>query len=254
MVRQPYTEEFKVESISRLADGTTRSYKTTYLQAMDSHHRRMGLTVHFPQSGHSTPVITGSVRDPENGTSTEWNSRQSRAVVAQWPPLDQRFGCWQTDDGLARISFGFRDRADANDAADANLVISGQPDTNESDDSATEAAKTGPIHEDLGISNLAGVEAHGERWTWPPLKDQAVTENRPFVTSETWVATASRLMVQQRVEYPLLPNRTKSYSQDLVKLTMGEPNAKTFEPPEDFEVVTEEMHEVPCGQLSWPVP
>jgi hypothetical protein len=249
VAQQPYTEEFKVESVSQLADGTTHSYKTTYLQAVDSHHRRMGLSFHYPDSPNGIPTIRASISDPENGARTEWHTSDEKAIVGTWPSAERRFGCWQTDEGWPRVSFGFKTPIDPN-------LLSGDERSAEAmnEDAVMAAERTGPVRDDLGIATIKGVEAHGERWTWPPSTDETANENRPYVTSETWTAIVPSLIVRQVVEYPFKPGWTKRYSMELVKLTIGEPSAKTFEPPEGFEIVTEEMHEVPCGRVTWPVP
>ena len=247
--RQAYTEEFKIDSVNQTADGKTKTYETTYLQAMDSHRRRMGMTIHYPETGNGTAAVNGSISDPENGTQTEWESRTKRAVVAKWPPVERRYGCWQTDEGRPRVSFGFRPSTAVDPQLEGDRTSGAT-----SPDSAIDLERKGPVHEDLGVQTIKGVEAHGERWTWPASTDEAVDEKRPFITNEQWVAIDPRLLVRQVVEYPFKPGRTKTYSQDLVKLTMGEPDAEMFEPPEGYEIVTEEMHEVPCGRDSWPLP
>ena len=112
----------------------------------------------------------------------------------------------------------------------------------------------GPTRENLGLAKIQGVEAFGERFTWPATTDEAANARRPFVTSERWVSTGSCLLVSMVVEYPFKPGWTKKYSHELVKQTMGEPDAKMFAPPDGYDVVTEEMHEVPCGDAQWPVP
>lgn len=247
--QQPYTAEFRLESVNLMADGTTSAHKSTYLMASDAHDRRLGLTVHFPASGKGNPLTQGVISDREHGTSMRWSSDGNLVVVGEWPPAERRYGCWQTDDGLLRVGFGFRA------PPDVNLLPADEPSADAPTDDAEAARdKSGPVREDLGFKTIAGVEAHGERWIWPLSKQDGGDDRRAFVTSERWVAIGSGLMVRQFVEYPEKPGRTRTYSQDLVKYTTGEPNAKTFEPPEGYEVVTEEMHEAPCGRLSWPLP
>jgi hypothetical protein len=246
---QPYTEVFKDNSISMRADGTAKSYETTYVQAEDSHHRRFGLETHISQSESGDPSIHGSVFDSENGTTTFWDNRTMRVVVANWPPEERRAGCWQGTEAMARIGFPLLP------PDDLNLPIDGdQTSETPNDDEVIAERRVGPIREDLGIATIQGVEARGERWTWPATRDEAANRKRPFLTSERWVATGSRLLVRLVVEYPFRPGWTKRYSQEMVKLTMGEPDAKMFKPPEDYDVVTEEMHEVPCGHAQWPLP
>jgi hypothetical protein len=42
--------------------------------------------------------------------------------------------------------------------------------------------------------------------------------------------------------------RTGRRTREVVGLTIGEPDLSLFQPPEGYEVVNEEMREVPCQQ------
>jgi hypothetical protein len=42
--------------------------------------------------------------------------------------------------------------------------------------------------------------------------------------------------------------RTGKRTRELVELSQSEPDPATFQPPEGYEVVTQELHEVPCQQ------
>jgi hypothetical protein len=245
----PYTEEFKVDSVTIAPDLTVRTHETTYIQAKDSHHRRLEMTISTPSPGKGEQSIQGSITDPENGTRTEWDTRSKRAVVAEWPAMERRYGCWQTDEGRPRISFGFRPSPDVNlptrndqvaDPAKSEPVLAAQG--------------VGPIHEDLGTASIQGVEARGERWSWPSSGDDSTNLQHAFLSTERWIATGSGLLVKELVEYPRKPGFTKTYSQDLVKLVLAEPDAARFEPPVDYEIVRRKMHEVPCGRASRPLP
>ena len=238
--QQPYTEEFKVDSISVAPDLTLKTFETTYVQAKDSHGRRLEMTIRAAEPGKSESFVQGSITDPETGTRTEWDTRSKRVVVAEWPAVERRYGCWQTDEGRPRISFGFRSSSDANPPTKNDAVM--------------DAQGAGPVHEDLGIATIQGVEAHGERWAWPPSKDESADRQHAFLSTERWIAAGSGLLVKELVEYPRKPGWTRTYSQDLVGLTLGEPDAAKFEPPVDYEIFRQEMHEVPCGRASWPLP
>lgn len=244
----PYTEEFKIESVSISPDQTVRTFETTYVQAKDSHHRRLEMTISTPAPGKSERFIQGSITDPENGTRTEWDTRSKRVVVAEWPAVDRRYGCWQTSEGRPRISFGLRSPDASPPTRDDQVTDPARSDP------ANASQRLGPTHEDLGIAMIQGVEAHGERWAWPPSGGGSADESHAFLSTERWIATGPGLLVKELVEYPLNPGRIRTYSQDLVKLTLGEPDAARFEPPADYEAITQEMHEVPCGRASWPSP
>jgi len=246
---QPYTQVFRDNEVKFPGAGTLRSYETTYMQAEDSHHRRFALDIHYPQSGSGEPSIHGSIFDGENGTTTYWDNRTMRVVVANWPPEEQRHGCWQTDAGIPRMGFPPPVQEVPN-----LLLDGGQTADDLLDSESTVEKPVGPTRENLGLAKIQGVEAFGERFTWPATTDEAANARRPFVTSERWVSTGSCLLVSMVVEYPFKPGWTKKYSHELVKQTMGEPDAKMFAPPDGYDVVTEEMHEVPCGDAQWPVP
>ena len=37
-------------------------------------------------------------------------------------------------------------------------------------------------------------------------------------------------------------------TREVVSLTIGEPDPSLFQPPEGYEILTEEMHEIPCQE------
>ena len=61
-------------------------------------------------------------------------------------------------------------------------------------------------------------------------------------TIETWNARSIGLIVRTVSDDPRTGKRTK----DLVELNQGEPEPAAFQPPEGYEIVIEDMHEVSC--------
>jgi hypothetical protein len=244
VARLPYTAEFRIVSVGALADGiTTKTVETTYVEAKDSQRRRMGRTTEISKSGND--VIAGNIYDPVGGTQTEWDTRQNRAIVAKWPPEAQRHGCWQSDVGDVRNNFG-RAQPDDSNPGKPDDQFTGSP----QDDGVPVTDPPKPVFEDLGFATIQGVEAHGVRWTWPNPDDAQVPENQKFVLAEHWIATGLGIWVRQLVEYPQKRNGTRTYSQDLVRLTLGEPDAEIFDPPAGFKILNEEMHQLPCAQFA----
>jgi hypothetical protein len=72
-----------------------------------------------------------------------------------------------------------------------------------------------------------------------------VGNDAPLVrTTEVWHAKSPALTVREVSDDPQTGRMTK----ELVELSQSEPDAALFQAPEGYEVVTQEMHEVPCTQ------
>jgi hypothetical protein len=99
-----------------------------------------------------------------------------------------------------------------------------------------------PGVEDLGTVMIEGVEARGQRWT-TTIPVGLIGNNQPLVSiEENWFADGLGLdfSVRSLRDDPQMGKETR----DLVKLDWGEPDPTLFQPPEGYEVVTEEL--VPC--------
>jgi len=99
--------------------------------------------------------------------------------------------------------------------------------------------------EDLGTATIQGVEAHGKRFTWT-IPAGATGNDKPMVhTQEDWFTTGDNpreLNVRHVNEDPESGKSTT----ELESLSLEDPDLSVFQPPEGYEIVTEEVHSAPC--------
>ena len=237
---QPYTVEFRLIDMKLLADGTVFTYRPSEVDALDSHGRTM-MSVTFPSvSGKNPSWVTGGACDPVNNTQTIWNSAVHRAVVLKMPKPEERNGCWQSTSGEFKISFESLARPDKDEQTSAGR----EPEAPVNPSSSIEPPRA--ISEDLGTAMFQGVEAHGYRSTWPPVADDKTVP--PYLTEEHWVATSLGIWISQEVVYPQKIGWTMKWSKELASLNLADPDLSTFQPPQAYDVVTEDLHQVVCGQ------
>lgn len=96
--------------------------------------------------------------------------------------------------------------------------------------------------EDLGTTTIEGVEAQGRRFTSVIPVGQIGNDRELVQTIENWFAPSLGIEVR-RVEDSPQNGRTTT---ELTHLDLSEPPLATFQPPEGYEVTTEELHQVPC--------
>jgi hypothetical protein len=243
---QPYTAEFKITNVQTLANGTTITHESTEVVARDSQFRNMTSTTEVQGvNGHGTFTHV-NVNDPVAGTQSMWSSVDKKATVYKLPPLDQRHGCWSTDSGHFRSSWSSGDSTSTR--VQGGIIGTGGQGAGGGGGSAAPVPavmhRPPPAREDLGTTTIQGVEAHGYRTTTTiPAGEQG--NDQPLVTTrEVWLAPSFNRAVREVIDDPRMGKRTM----ELVNLTQSEPDLSVFQPPEGYEVVIEEMHEVPCQQ------
>jgi hypothetical protein len=185
--------------------------------------------------GDRSPTTSGIIHDPVAGSQINWNSSRKLATVNKLPPLEQRHGCWQTESGHSSMTWppaepsgGAVQGASANNPTPASTIP------------AVVSRRPKPEREDLGTTTILGVEARGQRWVHTTPVGE-IGNDQPLVsTTENWTSTEFGFLVRQLQDDPQSGTRTR----ELVSLTRAEPDPSTFQPPEGYEVVTEEM--VPC--------
>jgi hypothetical protein len=93
------------------------------------------------------------------------------------------------------------------------------------------------------MQTFNGVQAKGTRITrTTPVG--AIGNDQPLVrTTETWRAISLGIIVHEVTDNPQTGKRTK----EMTKFSNREPYAGSFQPPEGYEIVTQEMHEIACG-------
>ncbi len=231
-----YYVEIKTVNVQALADGTTITKETREVEARDSQGRSVHLTVAPAESGGE--FTFGRIENPLESTDTTWDSQRKKATVMRLPAPDQRVGCWQSNSGRETISYGTRP-APVSAPEKAATVAIGQ---------SVPVAATGqvskqePQHEDLGTTTIQGIEAKGERWTTMiPAGD--VGNDKPIATvTEVWQSATFPMPLREINIDPRMGKKTR----EVVSLTIGEPDPSLFQPPEGYEILTEEMHEIPC--------
>ncbi len=235
-----YTAEFKTVTVQTLADGTTITTETKEICARDSQNRNLCVTTRTPPAAGVETTI-GNVDNPVDNTDVNWNSHNKKATITKLPPSDQRYGCWASDSRHMTINYGSRATTTAPGMMRQGLIVGGESTLVESVGRVTEYEQH---HEDMGITTIQGLEARGERWT-TVIPAGKVGNDEPIVTTrEVWRAPGLPFALREVYNDPRSGKRTR----ETVSLTMGEPDLSLFQPPEGYEVVTEEMHEVPCQQ------
>jgi hypothetical protein len=101
----------------------------------------------------------------------------------------------------------------------------------------------------LGIQVIQGVRAHGYRRTWPTAPSEAERDKQQTSLEEHWVAEGLNDWIEQRVEYWPRPGWTRRWTKQLLEMKAGEPDPALWQPPQNYDVIVEEMHEVPCSQM-----
>jgi hypothetical protein len=237
----PYSAEFLLTSVQLLPTGELERHLLKEFQALDA----KGRFYHgsdFPPSGpraQSLPVlVSGHVCDPAAATQTMWSSYDRRTIVLHVPALEDRHGCWRSDDGVFTLDFEHAARAKgaSRPNPDSALIAQSEP--------------SGAVTEDLGTTLIQGFEAKGYRSSWPPLAEG----DPPYLNEVHWVVPSLNLWVSQEVEYPRKVNWTIRWSRELVSIKDSEPEAYMFQPPSTYPVTKETMRSVSCEELEGPKP
>lgn len=231
--RPPYTAELKITHVQTLANGTTITNESTELEALDSQGRRLRSTTYQAPGPGEAARTTANVSDPVEGTQSSWESTTKKARVVRLPPEDQRKGCWTSDEGNMRMSWYEGPKPGA--PAPNRTVVAGGG-------TIVPAQRQVPAAEKLGTTTIQGVEARGVRFTTTIAAGEMGNDQPIVSTNEVWSAPQFGLTVREVTDDP----RTGKTTRELVSLTKGEPDPSLFEPPEGYEVVTEQLHQVSC--------
>ena len=222
---EPYTAEFKITHVQRLADGTTITRVTKEVDARDSQRRTLRETTEsVPWQGR--PAGTeGIVRDPGGGW-TDWLSWSHTASVIESPPPDQRHGCWADNVGSVLRNY---------DRMRIPRPVTTEPST----------PPVPPEFDDLGLTWIDGFEAQGTRTT-RTIPTGQIGNSEPLVTTtETWRSPRLGLVPRQIADDPQDGKTTR----ELASLTVGEPDAALFQPPAGYKVKVIKLHQAPCPDV-----
>lgn len=233
-----YTAEFKTTNVRTLANGTTITTETKEVRARDSQGRALSIRTRTPP-GAGIEVTSGNVENPVDNTKIIWNSHDKKASVLRLPVQDQRHGCWTSDSRHLTIHYD-------GDAPPSNTIVGDGGGAGSAMVGAEfeVTPKTEQMREDLGTASIQGLEAKGTRFTSVIPAGKVGNDNPITTTREIWRAPGFPLPLREISEDP----RTGKMTRETVSLTIGEPDIALFQPPEGYEVVNEEMHEVPCQQ------
>lgn len=234
----PYSAEFNLTNVYPGADGNLVTYNYSETQAFDSHGRFLGTTVAPDPKRKGPPQTLALECDPTTNTQYRWDSLKKSLLVLKMPTPEQRTGCWESEQGDQLINFDAARRLGADAAARMTHM----------DEVARDPDHANPLIEDLGTMTLQGVEAQGTRTTWPPAASSA--DGAPqYLTEEHWASPLLGIWLQQEVDYPP-GNHSIKWSRRVTNLNLNEPEPSAFDPPADYNVVTETMHQVPCQDLA----
>jgi hypothetical protein len=228
----PFTAEFKTTLVQVLANGTTISTESTRTQARDGQGRYYDTNTLMLRDGR--PQITNfHISDPIAGTETRWDSQRKKVTVYQLPPEDQRHGCWQTESGTSKWSYPLTPEQRAAEKPSELPPPATMPTFSDH-----------AVRQNLGTDVIQGLQVHGSRTTFTIPAGQAGNDQPLVRTSEAWYSDEYRLQARWINDDPQQGKTTR----ELVGFTPGEPDPSLFQPPQGYEVVTEELHPVPCHQ------
>jgi hypothetical protein len=238
-----YTAELKTTRVQVLADGTTITTEGSEIRASDSQNRELfSSTRTIPRGDQQTSVTNAHADDPVEGTQTTWNSQSKVAHVIKLPSQDQRHGCWVSQSGQLHMSYG---------TGNASLLNRGKGEGTGSISNA--ASIPHPTHltpkaEDLGTTTIQGIEADGHRFTTVIPAGQIGNDRQLVRVSESWMAPGFNFALRSTYEDPQSGKSTT----EVVNLDLSEPPLSTFQPPDDYKVELEELHEVACPEPGMP--
>jgi hypothetical protein len=99
--------------------------------------------------------------------------------------------------------------------------------------------------EDLGVEEIQGVEARGRKVTTTTAAGTDGNSDPLVSTHETWTATSIRpvtLVVREIDDEPVNGKTTR----ELTGITLSEPDASVFEPPQGYDTVTKDPPPLAC--------
>jgi hypothetical protein len=240
----PYTVEFHITRVQTLANGATITQETKEVVARDSEGRGMTAITLIPPAGGESTNTSVHVSLPDR-TMINWNSVSRRATVFHPQPLGAS-GCWSSvPSGV--VTTGPIPDASApriplpSPAGESGGVLSSQGLDGRA--STPRTAPNQPQREELGTDTILGVEVQGARMTRTTPAGRIGNDEPLLRTEEIWSAPSlGGLVLREITDDP----RTGKSTREAVSLDLSEPDPAVFQPPEGYEIVDQELHEVPC--------
>jgi hypothetical protein len=214
VTQQPYTAVYKHTSVKTLADGSDVTTESTEVDMVDSKGR-----VRMDSTGSSTKEKPSEtqihVSDPVNHTLAYWSLAGKTATVLNAPdvgdPNDECARKMKAIDALHPVAAG--------------------------------GAK--PRIEDLGTATINGIAARGGRVQFT-VAVRNIGNAMPYVrTNEMWTATDPDLN-GLKVRVVSDAGQFGKTTQELAKLTRGEPDPAVFKVPQDRTVTTKDGRAYYC--------
>jgi hypothetical protein len=217
-VQLPYTAEFKITRVQTLADGSTLTHESTEMVARDSQGRWMSVGTSIPLTEDQSPRSNVNVSDPVARTHSYWLVPGQKATVINMPEA-----------GATRTS----------------CAAPGVPSVS----ATAETQRAKPVVEELGTQTIEGLEVRGRRVTHKYPAGSIGNSEELVRSDETWYSAAPELqgiLVRQISD----DAQTGKITREMFKFTPGDPDPSMFQPPADYEVVTQETHDgVRCPSL-----
>jgi hypothetical protein len=177
------------------------------------------------------------VFDPVAAQQIWWGNDGAKAKIVKYPtPVADRPSCWRragyrTNCEPAGPPAGQGQFPDCRDVCYAGRLANALPPEK---NGFLKCDAPGGTAEDLGMSVIQGIAAHGCRRTAPFFKaGNALTE--------TW-SDEYGLTLRKIEGYP----NGDRFVTELTSLSRDEPDLSLFQPPKGYETVTLELDEVPC--------
>jgi hypothetical protein len=244
----PYTVEFRMTHVQTLAGGGTITRETKEIMARDSQGRTLHATTTIPSDPDQPQITSTFVNDPVASTQANWNSRNRRAHVTKMPPPDQRQGCWSTASGNMTFDSPGRGMTSLSGIGTSGSVSLNAPPplsippADGAPASVPRPAAIRPEREDLGSDTILGVEVRGTRITRTVPAGREGNDVPLVTTSEIWSAPRLGLTLREVTD----SEQSGKTTREAVNLDLSEPDPSLFQPPEGYEIDTDEMHPVAC--------
>jgi hypothetical protein len=254
---QPYTMKYRVKLAGVRSDGIiTGKAEQDMVYSEDSQGRQL-VAITSLEKGRTVYRLD----DHLAGTRTVWSTDKSEANVLKFPVgVPGRNSCWKIasgglDFGLLRTTCfpsdeHYCDQFGAVSVAQAAVWRSGSSVAKASyGDCKNRLSGARQIlgkEEDLGTETILGFETHGCRITRKAAA--GITVDEKWVVEFGLETSWQPLVMRSFYESPILAPETvtTTRNEEMTSLALDEPAPATLQPPEDYEIKTVEMYEVPC--------
>src|SRR5579862_1608002 len=239
----PYTAEYHDKN-GTIVEGKPGPIKEDVTVVAEDSQGRFFMRFTTPDGRSRTRVL-----DPVAGQEIRWNTDSTKAKILKYAtPVAGRPSCWRGPSSSERSPStgrswieesqaacspaGQKQPLSCRDICEAERLAKALPP--EKNGFPKCDAALGETTEDLGMSVIKDIAAHGCRTTrLLPKEGNVLIEN----WSDDYGLTLRE--IQER------SNGLKSL-RELISLSRDEPSLSIFQPPRGYEIVTLEMQEVPC--------